>query len=113
MIRLIEVNEDNWMAFAALRGREEQKGFLDSARGILARGYAYRASRARVFGIAEGGKAVMPQRMSLSTEPDAYTAARSTATAFLTGSSLCSTASWHTSEHLSDCSGNILKGTAE
>lgn len=54
MIRLIEINEENWMAFAALRVREEQKGFLDSAIGILARGYAYRACRARVIGLAEG-----------------------------------------------------------
>ena len=45
MIRLIEVNEDNWMAFAALRVREEQKSYLDSAVGILARGYAYRVCR--------------------------------------------------------------------
>ncbi len=54
MIRLIEINEENWMAFAALQVREEQKGFLDSAIGILARGYAYRACRARVIGLAEG-----------------------------------------------------------
>ncbi len=53
-MKLIEVNEDNWMAFAALRVREEQKGYLDSAVGILARGYAYRACRARVIGLAEG-----------------------------------------------------------
>ncbi len=42
------------MAVAALRIREEQRGFVDSALGILARGYAYRACRARVIGLAEG-----------------------------------------------------------
>ncbi len=73
MITLIEVNEDNWMAFAALRVREEQKGFLDSALGILARGYAYRACRARVFGIAEGEKAVgLALVKDLDEEPACY-----------------------------------------
>ena len=73
MITLIEVNEDNWMAFAALRVREEQKGFLDSALGILARGYAYRACRARVFGVAEGGKAVgLALVKDLEEEPSCY-----------------------------------------
>ncbi|MBR3557024.1 MAG: GNAT family N-acetyltransferase [Oscillospiraceae bacterium] len=73
MIRLIEVNEDNWMAFAALRVREEQKGYLDSAVGILARGYAYRACRASVYGIAEGGKAVgLALVKDLDEEPACY-----------------------------------------
>ena len=73
MIKLIEVNEDNWMAFAALRVREEQQGFLDSALGILARGYAYRASRARVFGVAEGEKAVgLALVKDLEEEPACY-----------------------------------------
>lgn len=73
MIKLIEVNEDNWMAFAALRVREEQQGFLDSALGILARGYAYRERRARVFGIAEGEKAVgLALVKDLDEEPACY-----------------------------------------
>ena len=73
MIKLIEVNEDNWMAFAALCVREEQWGFLDSALGILARGYAYRACRARVFGVAEGEKAVgLALVRDLEEEPACY-----------------------------------------
>ena len=73
LITLIKVNEDNWMAFAALRVREEQKGFLDSALGILARGYAYRACRARVFGVAEGEKAVgLALVKDLEEEPACY-----------------------------------------
>ena len=73
MITLIKVNEDNWMAFAALRVREEQQGFLDSALGILARGYAYRACRARVFGVAEGEKAVgLALVKDLEEEPACY-----------------------------------------
>jgi|GEM_PF-349476 len=53
MLRQIEVNEDNFSDFRRLRVRGDQERFLDSAVGILARGYAYRASRARVIGIAE------------------------------------------------------------
>ena len=55
MIRLTEVDERNWTEIAKLAVRDDQKGFLDSAAGILARGYAYRACRARVIGITEGG----------------------------------------------------------
>ena len=58
MIELIEVSEENWREIAALSVREEQKGFLDSPVGILARGYVYRAHRARVLGVAEDGRAV-------------------------------------------------------
>lgn len=51
MIKLFEINEENWMEVAALSVREEQKKFLDSPIGILARGYVYRACRAKVIGI--------------------------------------------------------------
>ncbi len=51
MVKLVEIDEENFLKFACLRVGEEQKGFLDSARGILARGYAYRENRARVIGI--------------------------------------------------------------
>lgn len=53
MLKLIEVNEDNFMDFRRLSVRDDQKGYLDSAVGILARGYLYRSCRARVIGIAE------------------------------------------------------------
>ena len=73
MVELIEINEDNWQDFARLRVKEEQRGFLDSALGILARGYAYRASRARVLGIAEGGQSVgLALMKDLEEEPACY-----------------------------------------
>ena len=73
MLRLVEINEDNWPAFAALRVRDEQAGFLDSALGILARGYVYRACRARVFGLAEGETAVgLALIRDLDEEPACY-----------------------------------------
>ena len=72
-MKLIEVNEDHWMAFAALRIREEQRGFVDSALGILARGYAYRACRARVIGLAEGETIVGAALVKdLDEEPACY-----------------------------------------
>ncbi len=73
MIKLIEVNEENWMAVAALRVKKEQKGYLDSALGILARGYAYRASRARVIALAEGETVVgVALVKDLDEEPACY-----------------------------------------
>ena len=55
MIKLIEINEENWLAARALSVSDAQKDFLDSALGILARGYVYRQDRARVVGIARDG----------------------------------------------------------
>ena len=54
MIRLVEMDETNFFAARTLSLREDQRQFLDSPLGILARGYAYRAHRARVMAIAEG-----------------------------------------------------------
>lgn len=51
MIRLVEVNEDNWIDIARLSVAEEQKGYLDRPIGIIARGYVYRECNAHVFGI--------------------------------------------------------------
>lgn len=52
MVRLFDVNEENWLKITALSVSESQKRFLDSAVGIVARGYAYRACNAKVIGIA-------------------------------------------------------------
>ena len=54
MIRLVEIDEENFFAVRALSVREDQRRFLDSPLGILARGYAYRAQRARVLAVADG-----------------------------------------------------------
>lgn len=53
MLKLIEVTEQNWMDVRKLSVSENQKAFLDSAVGILARGYVYRSCRARVIGVAQ------------------------------------------------------------
>ena len=52
MLELVEVDEQNWLDVRNLSVAESQEGFLDSALGIIARGYIYRSSRARVIGIA-------------------------------------------------------------
>lgn len=52
MLKLIEVNEQNWLDIRNLSVSDSQASFLDSAVGILARGYVYRNNRARVIGIA-------------------------------------------------------------
>lgn len=54
MLRLFDVNENNWQDVRSLSVNDSQTGFLDSAIGILARGYVYRSCRARVIGIADG-----------------------------------------------------------
>ena len=73
MLKLIEVNEGNWMDAVKLRVREEQRGYLDSALGILARGYVYRGSRARVLGVAEGGTLIgLALVKDLDEEPACY-----------------------------------------
>ena len=53
MIRLAEIDETNFFDARALDLREEQRQFLDSPLGILARGYVYRAQRARVWAVAD------------------------------------------------------------
>ncbi len=53
MIKLIEVNETNWMDIRKLSVHEHQKNYLDSALAMLARGYVYRSCRAKVYGIAK------------------------------------------------------------
>lgn len=52
MVKLFDVNEQNWLRINALSVNENQKKFLDTAVGIVARGYAYRSCNARVIGIA-------------------------------------------------------------
>ncbi len=73
MTKLIEINEENWPEAARLTVREEQRGYLDSAAGILTRGYVYRDCRGRVFGIAGGeGLVGLALVRDLEEEPACY-----------------------------------------
>ena len=58
MIRLIDIDETSFFAARALTLGEDQRRFLDSPEGIIARGYAYRAQRARVLAVADEDKVV-------------------------------------------------------
>ena len=58
MIELFDITDENQFAVRGLAVREDQTGFLDSTLGIIARGYIYRESRARVIGIAHDGEAI-------------------------------------------------------
>ena len=58
MVRLAEVTEDNWMEVASLSVKDDQKGFLAPAAGILARGYVYRNCNGKVFAIENDGTIV-------------------------------------------------------
>ena len=51
MIKLIEINENNWLKATSLKVRDDQRGFLDRSIGIIARGYAYRNYNPKVIGI--------------------------------------------------------------
>ncbi|MBR6434828.1 MAG: GNAT family N-acetyltransferase [Aeriscardovia sp.] len=73
MIRLVDVDEGNWLDVRALSVGDGQKGFLDSAVGIIARGYVYRSCRARVMGIEADGTIVgVALVRDLDEEPACY-----------------------------------------
>lgn len=52
MVKLFDINEQNWLEIVSLSVSEEQRKYLDSPVGILARGYSYRSCNARVYGIS-------------------------------------------------------------
>jgi diamine N-acetyltransferase len=58
MIRLTEITEDNWFEAASLSVRDDQKGFVAPAIGIIARGYVYRDCNGRVYAIEDDGTIV-------------------------------------------------------
>jgi RimJ/RimL family protein N-acetyltransferase len=52
MIKLVDVTEQNWLDVVSLSVREEQRKFLDTPLGIIARGYIYRSCNANVYAIS-------------------------------------------------------------
>ena len=73
MVNLIELSEENWMDFAGLSVDESQKTFLASNIGIIARGYVYRNSRAKVIGIVADGTPVgLAMVRDIDDEPACY-----------------------------------------
>ena len=73
MIRLTEITEANFFAARALAVAPEQRGFLDSAAGILARGYLYRGQNARVWAVDTNGEVVgLALVKDMDEEPACY-----------------------------------------
>ncbi len=73
MVSLIELSEENWTDFAGQSVDESQKKYLASNVGIMARGYVYRNSRAKVIGIVAAGKPVgLAMVRDLDDEPACY-----------------------------------------
>lgn len=73
ILTLLEINDRNWLDVRSLSVGDEQKGFLDSAVGILARGYVYRSCRARVIGLADAGTIVgVAMVRDLDEDPACY-----------------------------------------
>ena len=61
------------MEARSLSVNENQRGFLDTALGIIARGYVYRASRARIIGFeADGALVGLALVKDLDEEPACY-----------------------------------------
>ena len=73
MLKLIDVNEQNWLEVRSLSVGADQGAFLDSTVGILARGYVYRHNRAQVIGIAKDDEIVgVALVKDLDEEPACY-----------------------------------------
>ncbi len=73
MITLKEINESNWLQILRLKIAENQKEFVASPLGILARGYVYRDSRAKVFAISKEDTIIgMAMVRDLDEEPVCY-----------------------------------------
>ena len=73
MVNFIELNEENWPDFAGLSVDKSQKTFLASNIGIIARGYVYRNSRAKVIGIVADGTPVgLAMVRDIDDEPACY-----------------------------------------
>ena len=73
MIRLADIHEGNFFAARALTVAPEQRGFLDTAEGILARGYLYRRENARVWAIEDDGAVVgLALVKDMDEEPACY-----------------------------------------
>ena len=72
-MRLISITEDNWMDVASLSVKEEQKGFVAPAIGILARGYVYRDCNAKIYAFENDGVIVgMALVREFTDEPLGY-----------------------------------------
>ena len=72
-VLLINVDENNWTELTSLKLSEEQLKYVASPIGILARGYIYRNSNARVFGIQKENRIIgMLMVRDIDEKPECY-----------------------------------------
>lgn len=70
---LIDIDESNWTKLTTLELSEEQKGYVASPVGILARAYVYRNYNAKVFGIKSEEDIIgMLMIRDINEEPKCY-----------------------------------------
>lgn len=73
MIKLVSITEQNWLEIFSLSVHENQKKFLATPTGIVARGYIYRACNARVYGISNDGHIIgLALVRDMNEEPSCY-----------------------------------------
>ena len=73
MIKLVNVTEHNWLDIFSLSVHENQKKFLATPTGIVARGYIYRSCNARVYGISNDGHIIGAALVKdMDEEPSCY-----------------------------------------
>jgi len=73
MVKLFDIDEQNWLEIVSLSVNEEQKKFLDKPIGILARGYIYRSNNAKVYGISNDEQIIgVALVKDLDEEPACY-----------------------------------------
>lgn len=70
---LLDIDESNWTRLLTLQLSEEQKDYVASPMGILARGYVYRDYNAKVFGIQNNEEIIgMIMIRDINEEPECY-----------------------------------------
>lgn len=73
MIALRPINEENFIAAASCRVREDQRSFVQSAPMILARAYAYRSHRGTAWAVCEEQRIVgLAMIHDMDKEPACY-----------------------------------------
>lgn len=73
LIKLSDINEENWISVKQLCVSNNQQAYLDSPMNIIARGYVYRYCNAKVIGIANDNQIIgIALVKDLDEEPACY-----------------------------------------
>jgi len=73
LIKLVDINEENWINVKQLCVSDNQRAYLDSPMNVIARGYVYRYCNAKVIGIANDNQIIgIALVRDLDEEPACY-----------------------------------------